>query len=120
MFSLELLAAVFIVGAIVAYLRFGAPWLKVKGFDFYAEVQLALIIAGYAFRDEKIKSIASVALMIVGDLENLYTSPKEKHEEAMLLLSKKLLDEFSLELEEEVISLLIKLAVSMLPPTNVN
>jgi len=108
------------VSAIIGYLRYGAPWLRAKGLDYYKEAKLALMITGYAFRDEKVKAIADTALTIVSGLEELSITSDEKHQAAITELSKELLQEFNLELDEAALDLLIELAVILLPPTNVN
>ena len=120
MINLSLVLAFLMIAGIVSYLRYVGPLLRKKGLDYYEEVSLALMITGYAFRDEKIKDIAEVALIVVRGLERLSLTSEEKHEEAIEILSKKLLDEFNLQLEEGALDLLIQIAVTMLPATNVD
>lgn len=120
MINLSLILAILLAASLVSYFRFGAPWLKAKGLDYYSEISLALMITGYAFRDEKIKEIAEIALAVVTDLEKLSLTSSEKHEEAIAEISKHLLEELNLEVEEKAIDLIVKLAVTMLPPTNSN
>lgn len=120
MFSLSILLAFGIVAGVVAYLRFGAPFLRIKGFDYYTEVKLGLMFAGYVFRDDKIKGIADTTLLVVKELEKLSLTSEEKHNIAIENVCNNLLNKFNLVLDDEALSLLIQLAVTILPPTNVN
>jgi len=117
--NLAIVFAFLMVIAIVAYLRYLSPYLRVKGLDYYSEVRLALMLTGYVFREKKVKDIARVALLVVTELEELSISPEEKHVEGVERLSIKLLEEFNLELEEGALDLLIQVAVAMLPKTNI-
>ncbi|KFZ25928.1 MAG: hypothetical protein KQ78_01884 [Candidatus Izimaplasma bacterium HR2] len=119
MINWSLILAFLLVVALVSYFRYGAPWLRAKGFDYYSEVNLALMFTGYAFRDEKIKNIAEIALVVVKGLEELSLTATEKHEVAIVELSKELMNEFDLILDDEALDLLVKLAVTILPPTHI-
>lgn len=118
MINWSLILAFLLVVSLVSYFRYGSPWLKVKGFDYYNEINLALMITGYAFRDEKVKDIAEIALVVVKGLEMLSLTSSEKHEVAILELSKELMEEFNLILDDEALDLLVQLAVTLLPPTH--
>ena len=94
------------------------PFLKNKNMEYYEELELALLICGFAFRDEKLKKIFNVGLDVVTQLEKLSLSPSEKHIQGVKYLSIRLLDEFSINLSEEALDIIIRIAVKTLPPTN--
>jgi len=53
--------AMAVVAGVFAIIMYVMPFLRKKGFDYYNEVKLALMIFGYAFRDDKVKEIANMA-----------------------------------------------------------
>lgn len=118
MLDFNILYAVIIAIAIVVYVRFIKPYLKKNNMDFFEEVKLFLLVSGYAFRDEKIKAIAGMTLEVVESLEELTLVPDEKHYVAVDEVFRELLEEFNIEMEEEVIEGIVRIAVSHLPPTN--
>ena len=103
---------------IVIFVKFVLPYFKKRKIDYYEEIKLGLMLFGYAFRDEKVKQIANTALVVVSEIESLHLAPEEKHNLAVEKTFKELLNEFNIELEDEVIDLIIQLAVTMLPKTN--
>lgn len=118
MLDFNIIYAILSAGAIVVYVKFVKPYLKEKNLDFYEEVKLFLLISGYAFRDDKIKAIAGITLEIVKSLEELTLASNEKHHIAVDKVFRELLDEFNIEMKEEVIKGIVRIAVSHLPPTN--
>lgn len=115
MLDFNIIYAVLIAVAIVVYVKFVKPYLNL---DFYEEVKLFLLISGYAFRDDKIKALAEVTLEVVKSLEELTLASDEKHHVAIDKVFRELLDEFNIEMREEVIEGIVRIAVSHLPPTN--
>ncbi len=109
--------AMAVVAGVFAIIMYVMPFLRKKGFDYYNEVKLALMIFGYAFRDDKVKEIANMALSIVADLEKLEANSSEKHNLAVKEISDRLLKQFNIVIDEEALDLLIQLAVSLLPAT---
>lgn len=118
MLDFNIIYAILSATAIVAYVKFVKPYLKEKNLNFYEEVKLFLLISGYAFRDDKIKAIAGITLEIVKGLEELALASNEKHHIAVDKVFRELLDEFNIEMKEEVIEGIVRIAVSYLPSTN--
>lgn len=118
MFDLNIFYAIAILAGVILFRRIVMPFLKRNNLELYEEVKLALLIMGYSFRDEKIKNITEVALELVKDLEKIAIVSEEKLEVAIEEVSKKLIKDFNIVLEDEVIALVIRVAVSTLPPTN--
>lgn len=100
------------------FIKYIAPYLKSKNIDFYDEIQLVLLLTGYAFRSDKIKLIANTALNVVTYLEQLSLTPDEKHEEAVKEISTELLEKYNIDMETDVLDTIIRVAVSLLPKTN--
>lgn len=118
MLDFNIVYALIIAIGVVVFVRIIMPYLKKNNIDFYEEIKLFLLISGYAFRDEKIKGISKTALEVVKGLEELSLSAEEKHYLAVEEVFRRLLDEFDIELNEEIIETIIRIAVSQLPPTN--
>lgn len=118
MLDFNIVYATLIAVAIVLYVKFVKPYLKEHNIDFYEEVKLFLLVSGYAFREEKIKAIASMTLEVVKNLETLTAVAEEKHYVAVESVFRELLDEFDIDMDEEVIEGIVRIAVSHLPPTN--
>lgn len=104
---------------IIVFIRLVLPYLKKAKRTYYEEIKMGLMLFGYAFRDEKVKQIANTALVVVSEIESLHIAPTEKHDIAAEKTFRTLLEEFNIELEEEVIDLIIQLAVTMLPKTKI-
>lgn len=112
------LIAVGIVFGLWAFLYYLVPWLKKHNAEYYDEVKLALLLCGYAFRDDKVKNIADIAYEIVDDLESLAITPEEKHNEAVTMLSQKILTEMHIDLDDDALDMIVQLAVTLLPKTH--
>lgn len=118
MLDFNILYALLIAVGVVIFVRFAKPYLKKNNINIYEEIKLFLLVSGYAFRDEKIKAISATALEVVKSMEQLSFSADEKHYLAVGEVFRRLLDEFDIELDEEIIETIIRIAVSALPPTN--
>lgn len=121
MFDFNLLTGILVAIGIILFIRFGMPYLRSKGFNnIYKDVKTGLMLFGYAFRDDKVKTITSVVWSIVNEMEKLDITPEEKRAEAVDLAFRKLIEELNIDMDEEAIGLIIDIAVSFLPPTNKN
>lgn len=118
MIDFNIFNAILVATFIVIFIRFVLPYFKKTKRTYYDEVKLGLMLFGYAFRNDKIKAIANTALTVVREIESLHLSPEEKHNLAVEKTFKELLNEFNIELEDEVIDLIVQIAVSLLPKTN--
>ena len=114
----NIIYAILIAVAVVIYVRFVKPYLQKNNLNFYEEIKLFLLVSGYAFRDEKIKAIAGMTLGVVEKLEDLTLVADEKHYIAVDEVFRELLVEFDIEMDEEIIEGIVRIAVSHLPPTN--
>lgn len=110
--------ALLIAVGVVVFVRFVKPYLKKNNIDFYEEIKLFLLVSGFAFRDDKIKAIAATALEVVKSLEELSLVSDEKHYMAVDKVFRELLVEFDLELPENVIEGIVRIAVTQLEPTH--
>ena len=117
MMEYNVLYAILIAVGVVGVMRVILPYMRKNNLDFYNEVKLFLLISGYSFRDEKIKAISAMALEVVKEMEKLGLAAEEKHYAAVDEVFRRLLFEFGIELEEEIIETIIMIAVSQLPPT---
>jgi hypothetical protein len=117
MMEYNVLYAILIAVGVVVFMRVILPYMRKNNLDFYNEVKLFLLISGYSFRDEKIKAISAMALEVVKEMEKLGLAAEEKHYAAVDEVFRRLLIEFGIELEEEIIETIIMIAVSQLPPT---
>jgi hypothetical protein len=111
----------YIFGTLIVFALFTSkiyllPYLKSKGVDskYCSLVEQALLLGGLMFRSDKVKQIISIALTIVRGLEILNKSSEEKHNEAVIELSKNLFDELNIKLSDTTLSLIIHLAVSLM------
>ena len=116
----NVLYALLIAVGVVLFVRFVKPYLKKNNINIYEEVKLFLLVSGFAFRDEKIKAITATALEVVRNMEQLSFSADEKHYLAVDEVFRRLLDEFNIELDEEIVETIVRIAVSALPPTHQN
>lgn len=107
-----------LVFGIFAVLYYVVPYLKKRKLEYYKEVKLALMLFSYAFRYDKVKRIADLALEIVKSIEELSLSPEEKRIEALTIISQRLLNEFNIVIDDDALGLIIDIAVTLLPPTN--
>lgn len=120
MLDINILTAVIVAVGIVLFLRFGMPYLKERGYeDIYTDVKMGLLLFGYAFRDEKIKVVADLILNIVKEMEKLSIAPDEKRDKAVSSAFEALIKEFKIDIDEDAIELIVNIAVSYLPPTNI-
>lgn len=118
MLDFNVLSAMFIMVGVILFLRVIMPYLKKNNIEFYEEMKLGLLLFGYVYRDDKIKEISKVALEVVKSLEDLSLTADEKHYLAVDEVFRRLLMEFDIEVEEEVIEMIVRVAVAQLPPTN--
>ena len=109
-----------VVTAIMVFLLIIKPYLQKNNLNYYEEIKLGLLMFGFVFRDDKVKQMANTVLFIVKEMEKLDLTPDEKHYLAVDEVFRTLLEEFNIELPEDAIALLIRAAVSLLPPTNAN
>jgi hypothetical protein len=106
-----------VVVAFFLYLRFGRPY--VKDATIYEDVRLGLMLGGLMIREDKIKEVIDIVITIVKDLEELHgIENSEKEAIAVQNASEEILNKLNIEIDEETLSLIVKVAVSYLPPTN--
>ena len=117
-FDLNILYAIAIFAGVVLFTRVIMPYLKRNNLELYDEVKLALLIMGHSFRDEKIKRITDIALDLAKDLEKIAIAPEDKLTVVVEEVSKKLIKDFKIDLEDEVLEVIVRVVVSILPPTN--
>ena len=118
MMNWDVLYAVGLVFGLFAVLYYLVPYLKAKNLDYYNEIKLALLIFGYAFRSDKIRNISDVALKVVKSIEELSLTPEDKHLEAVTRISQELLVEFDILLDDDVLDIIVQIAVTLLPKTH--
>lgn len=104
--------------AIMVFVLVIKPFLESKNIKFYEEIKLGLLLFGFTFRDDKIKQMADTAYFVVSQMEKLDLTPDEKHYLAVDEVFRELLTEFNVDLPEDAISLMVRAAVALLPPTN--
>lgn len=114
----DVVYAVGLVFGLFTILYYLIPFLRDKKLDYYKEVKFALMLFSYAFRYDKVKRIADLALEIVKSIEELSLSPEEKRIEALTIISQRLLNEFNIVIDDDALGLIIDIAVTLLPPTN--
>lgn len=119
MLDFNLLTGILVAAAIVLFIKFGLPYIKKLGYkDIYKDVKTALMLFGYAFRDDKIKTLTNSILTVVNEMEKLDISPQEKKAEAIDIAFRTIIEELGVQMDEQAISLIIDIAVSYIPPTN--
>lgn len=119
MLDFNLLTAILVAVAIILFVRFGMPYLKLRGYgDIYTDVKAGLLLFGYAFRDEKIKAITELILKVVKETEKLSIAPEGKREEAVNVAFRSLIKELNIDIDEDAVRTIINIAVAYLPPTN--
>ncbi len=108
---------ILIVVGIIASKIWLVPYLQSKGVaaKYYNLIQEALLLGGTMFRTEKVQSIISIALTIVGGLEILSSlNNDEKHEQAVSELADRLALELNITLSKETLDRIVHLAVSLM------
>lgn len=120
MIDFNIITGILVAIGLILLVRVGLPYLKAKGMkgNIYEDMKLALMLFGYAFRDEKIKDITSKIYNIVATIEKLDITPIEKQEEAIEIAFKELMDELDIVLDDDALELIINIAVAYLPATN--
>ncbi|WP_066503740.1 hypothetical protein [Abyssisolibacter fermentans] len=118
MINWDIIIGILIVTALLIFLKYIVPYLKMNKMDFYREIKLGLMIFGYTFKDEKIKAIADMTYEVVNDLQILSDTPIEKQNEAVRQLSGKIMDEFGVGIEPKALDLIVQIAVTLLPTKN--
>ncbi|QZY57176.1 hypothetical protein [Crassaminicella profunda] len=113
--DMNIVYAIGLVIALFGFIKIVAPYLKRKDMDYYKEVKLALMLFGYSFRDDKLKKISDISLEVVRGLEELSIRSQEKHDEAVYLISKQLVDTFEIDVKAEALELIVQVAVAYLP-----
>jgi len=73
-------------------------------FDYYSELKMALLLASISFKDIKLKKLADICMTIV--------IAQEKKAIAMKEVMKELHEKMNLKLDEEIVSIIIDIAVS--------
>lgn len=114
----DVVYAVALVFAVFAVLYYLIPLLRKKKLDYYKEVKLVLLLCTQMFRDDKIKRIADIALEVVKSVEQLALTSEEKRLEVVSEVSRRLLDELGIEIDDDTLGLIIDVAVTLLPPTH--
>lgn len=111
---------VIIAIVLIVLIRFILPYLKERGIntEIYGDIKMGLLLFGYAFRDEKVKKITDLLFGIVSNIETLDVASQEKKEFAMRAAFDSLLSDFDIVLDEGAMNLIIDIAVTYLPPTN--
>jgi hypothetical protein len=113
----SVLISIGVVVAFFLYLRFGRPY--VKDSTIFTDVRLALLLSGEIVRDDKIKEIINIVESIVADLEEMHgIENSEKEAMAVQSASEEILKKLNIVISEETLSLIVKVVVSYLPPTN--
>lgn len=103
--------------ALAALIRFVFPLYKDRD-SIYKDIKQGLLLFGYAFRDDKMKAIADTIFNIVSIIEQYDKNNITKQYEAMEQAYNELLSEFDIILDDELVKLLVDIAVSHLPPTS--
>lgn len=117
MVDLNVVIALGIAVAFFLYLRFGRKY--VKDATIFQDVRLALLLSGEIVREDKIKEIIKIVESVVADIEEMHgIENSEKEAMAVQTASENILNKLNIEISEETLSLIIKVAVSYLPPTN--
>lgn len=117
MLDYNLLNGILILIGIIILIKFVFPLYKDRQ-SIYKDIKAGLLLFGYAFRDEKIKAIADTIFKVVLIVEEMDKPNITKQYEAITLAYESLLAEFDIILEDEVVQLLVDIAVAYLPPTN--
>ena len=120
MLDFNIITGILVATGLILLVKIGLPFLKAKGMkgNIYEDMKLALMLFGYAFRDEKVKDITSKIYNIVAAIEKLDIAPIEKKNEAVEIAFKELMDELNIMLDKEALELIINIAVAYLPATN--
>lgn len=120
MLDFNVVSAIGIIVVLLLIYIFVLPYLKAKGMQssIYKDIKMGLLVFGYAFRDDKVKKMVDMLYGIVASIESLDIAPEDKKDKAVRVAFDNLLAEFEIVLDEEVISLIIDIAVAYLPPTN--
>jgi hypothetical protein len=113
----NVLISIGIVVAFFLYLRFGRPY--IKDATIFTDVRLSLLISGEIVRDDKIKEIITIVESVVADIEEMHgIENSEKEAMAVQTASEDILNKLKIEISEETLALIVKVAVSYLPATN--
>ena len=120
MLDFNIITGILVAIGLVLLVKIGLPFLKAKGMkgNIYDDMKLALMLFGYAFRDEKIKEITSIIYNIVATIEELDITPIDKQHEAIEIAFIDLMDELNIVLDDAALELIINIAVAYLPATN--
>lgn len=114
MFDINVLIAVGITAILVILIRFVFPLYKD---NLYKDVKNALLLFGYAFRDDKLQEITDMLYNIVVVIEQLDKSNIAKQYEAIQEAQQRLLNEFDIAIDVEALKLIVDIAVAYLPKT---
>lgn len=117
MLDLNVVFAIIIGISLGALIKFVFPLYKDRD-SIYKDIKQGLLLFGYAFRDDKLKAMTDTIFNIVSIIEQYDKSNITKQYEAMEQAYNELLSEFDIVLDDEVVELLVDIAVSHLPPTN--
>lgn len=118
MLDMNVIYSILIVIAVIGFTKYVMPYLKKNNLELYEEIKLALLLCGYSFRDEKVKAIINTTMDLVTDLETISIAPEDKLDVVVSEVSKKLIKESSIELDDEVLGTIVNVVVSTLPATN--
>jgi hypothetical protein len=114
MFNYEILMALFITIGLVLFFIYVKP----LSFGYYKEIRLALLIVQTSFRDDKVKQIADIVMSIVNDLEKLDVDNSEKQAYAIQLAGQSILEKLGITLDEDILALIVDVAVAYIPKTH--
>lgn len=114
MLDYNLLVGLLIAAALILIIRFVFPVYEDRT-TIYKEVKNALMMFGYAIRDDKIKGIANSIFKVVSILEAWDIANEDKKFAATEVAYRELVEEFGLDLEPQAIDLIVEIAVSYLP-----
>ncbi len=117
MLDFDVITGILVAVALVLLIRFVFPLYKDRS-SIYKDVKAALLLFGYAFREDKIKKITDMIYNVVSIVEQLDKSNITKQYIAMTDAYENLLEEFDIVLDEKVIKLLVDIAVAYLPKTD--
>ncbi|WDV47033.1 hypothetical protein PV797_04855 [Clostridiaceae bacterium M8S5] len=113
----NIVIAIATVFMVVIFTKYISKYLKKKDLDLYREIKLGLLIFGYTFKDNQIKKIADLTYEVVSNLQSL-ASVTEEIDEAIKQVSKRLLDEFEIDIEPEALDMIVQIAYTLLPEDN--
>lgn len=114
MLNWELIMGLGIAVGLIVVIRLVFPIFQDRE-TIYKDVKGALLLFGYAVRDEKLKFITDSVFKVVSVLEAWDVANEDKKFAATEVAYRTLIEEFGLDLEPQAIDLIVEIAVSYLP-----